>query len=366
MINKLQALGAIGSGSYAENEVSFLLKAVNIATTDVAEKEYLIQTQKKHYSEMISLEQPPSAAHLDLYQQALTQHGQRMAEGVQRLALGISQQLPKGKGPIVLLSLVRAGLPLGVLLRRALLSLGREVVHYGISIVRDRGIDQVALNAVIEQYGTDSILFVDGWTGKGAIAQELETCLVGNPHFKSPPKLVVLADPCGHAWMAASAEDWLIPSGILGATVSGLVSRSIWPTEAGLHGCVFYADLAEYDVSQAFVEQLDALRLTLGCLEACQPWLAAEKMSLQKQANSVVDQLAKQFSVTNLNRIKPGIAEATRAVLRRVPEAVFVQNKQDADVQLLIYLAEKNGVAVQETGSSLKPYSALTLIRSLG
>ena len=35
------------------------------------------------------------------------------------------------------------------------------------------------------------------------------------------PRLVVLADPCGRAWLAASAEDWLIPSGILGATVSG-------------------------------------------------------------------------------------------------------------------------------------------------
>lgn len=364
MTNKLQTLDTIGSGSYAADEVCFLLKAVNLATTDVAEKEYLIQTKKKHYSEMISLEQPPSAAHLDLYNQALEQHSQRMAEGVQRLALGISQQLPQG--PIILLSLVRAGLPLGVLLRRALLSLGREAIHYGISIIRDRGIDQVALNAVIEQHGADNLLFVDGWTGKGAIATELKTCLAQHSHFNSAPKLVVLADPCGKAWMAASAEDWLIPSGILGATVSGLVSRSIWPTESGVHGCVFYDELADYDVSQAFIEQLDTLRLTLGHLEACQPWLPAQKTFLHERANSVVSQLAEQFLVTNLNRIKPGIAEATRAVLRRVPEAVFVQNKQDTDVQLLIYLAEKNGVTVQEVGALIKPYSALTLIRSLG
>ena len=43
--------------------------------------------------------------------------------------------------PIVLASLVRAGVPLGVLLRRALVEMGCETSHYGISIVRGRRAD---------------------------------------------------------------------------------------------------------------------------------------------------------------------------------------------------------------------------------
>ncbi|MER8575636.1 cysteine protease StiP domain-containing protein [Mesorhizobium sp. M1409] len=43
---------------------------------------------------------------------------------------------------------------------------------------------------------------------------------------------MVLSDPCGRAWLAASAEDWLIPSGILGSTVFGLISRSILNEDA--------------------------------------------------------------------------------------------------------------------------------------
>lgn len=372
MSPKLQALAAdisrLGSGSYAADDVCFLLQRVELPSTQVAEKERLIQTQAKHYSEMISLEEAPSAEHLDLYKQALAQHGLRMATEVQRLALGLQQQfqLAGNAGPLVLLSLVRAGLPLGVLLRRALIGLGCDAVHYGISIIRDRGIDPVALNAVIEQHGTENLVFVDGWTGKGAIAGELNSCLVQDPRFACSPKLVVLADPCGQAWMAASAEDWLIPSGILGATVSGLVSRSIWPVEAGLHACIFYDYLAAYDVSREFVEEINRLRLTLGSLDACQPWTAAKKTSLQAAAEAVINQLSERFAVTNLNRLKPGIAEATRAVLRRMPEQVLVRDKHDSDVQLLLYLAKRNGVLVKELGESLGAYRAVTLIRSLG
>lgn len=70
---------------------------------------------------------------------------------------------------IALVSFVRAGLPLGVLLRRALVEMGRDARHYGISIIRDRGIDSVALEAIIKAHGAENIVFVDGWTGKGAI-----------------------------------------------------------------------------------------------------------------------------------------------------------------------------------------------------
>ncbi len=73
-------------------------------------------------------------------------------------------------------------------------------------------------------HGTDGIVFVDGWTGKGAITGELSRTLKDRPGYPEQPRLVVLADPCGCAWLAASDDDWLILFGIMGAPVSGLIS----------------------------------------------------------------------------------------------------------------------------------------------
>lgn len=363
MANSICDLKTVGSGSYVPEDVHFLLQPVQMEVTDVEEKERLIQTKQKHYSEMISLESAPTAVHKALYEQALAQNGARMARDVQSLALALNEACASGS--IVLVSFVRAGLPLGVLLRRSLIEMGRNVYHYGISIVRDLGIDTVALEAIIQAHGAENIVFVDGWTGKGAISGEIKRSLNGDSRFPEEPRLVVLADPCGRAWLSASAEDWVIPSGILGATVSGLVSRSIWPADGGLHGCVVYDHLHEHDVTRDFIEQIEAKRQALGQVTQALPWTDSQRLELQAAASHVVELLATRFDITNLNRVKPGIAEATRAVLRRVPDQVLVRDRSDSDVQLLLHLTEAAGVTVEEVGSDLGSYRAVTIIRSL-
>ena len=51
--------------------------------------------------------------------------------------------------------------------------MGIEVFHYSVSIIRDRGIDPIALDYILNRHSPESLLFVDGWTAKGAIAKEL-------------------------------------------------------------------------------------------------------------------------------------------------------------------------------------------------
>ncbi|WP_265535402.1 cysteine protease StiP domain-containing protein [Pseudomonas saponiphila] len=362
MDRALVQLETVGSGSYEPDDVHFLLRSVDIEVTDVLEKERLIQTQAKHYSEMISQESAPSETHMALYERAMTQNAGRMASDVQALALALDEGY---RGPtIALVSFVRAGLPLGVLLRRALIGIGRDAHHYGISIVRDRGIDLVALEAIIARHGAANIVFVDGWTGKGAISGEIKRSLQGDTRFPPEPRLVVLADPCGRAWLAASSDDWIIPSGILGATVSGLVSRSIWPSDGGLHGCVVYSHLQEHDVTREFIERIEALRLSVEVAPAL-PWTVGQALQLQESAFAVVDRLSTRFQISNLNRVKPGIAEATRAVLRRVPDQVLVRDRTDPDIQLLMHLTQRAGIEVEEAGAELGPYRAVTIIRSV-
>lgn len=148
MHDAIRSLATVGCGSYKCGDVHFLLKPVSIEVTDVHEKERLIQSRLKHYSEMISHESAPTALHKALYEKALLQNGARMAGDVQALALALNDL--HTSPTIALVSFVRAGLPLGVLLRRALLDQGRDARHYGISIVRDRGIDMTALEAIIQ------------------------------------------------------------------------------------------------------------------------------------------------------------------------------------------------------------------------
>lgn len=93
---------------------------------------------------------------------------------------------------------------------------------------RDRGIDGAALDVIEERHGTSGIVFVDGWTEVKARITGNCTRAGGILGYPEQPRLVVLADPVAAPGFAASDDDWLIPFGIMGAPVSGLISRSVW------------------------------------------------------------------------------------------------------------------------------------------
>ena len=379
IINKQQADALISkqgfSGSYLPEQVTFLLRRTHIQVTDTVEKEHLIQSGQKHYSQMISQEHVPSERHLALYENALRQGQQRLAENVQQLAQTLATQFVE---PIVLVSFVRAGVPLGVLLYYALQDLDRPCIHYGVSILRDRGIDFAALETIIAKHGHQSIVFVDGWTGKGAIRQELQRSLGDDPRFANRPlPLVVLSDIGGCAWLAASGDDWLIPSGVLGSTISGLISRTICEGEPlkaeeinaqnidQWHSCIEYAQLEKFDQSQQFIEKINQIRRQC----AVQPnavWTETQRQQQHQQSQQVIQDLAQQYQITNLNRIKPSIAEATRAILRRVPDLVLLRDADDADTALLRHLTDITQTPTKVVGDQIAPYRAITLIQKLG
>lgn len=346
-------------GSYAASDVTFLLRLIDIIPTPIEEKEQLIQSGQRHYSEMISAESAPSVEHKQLFEQALTDSLQRLATNIQALALAIQQRRPRR--PIVLVSFVRAGVPLGVLLVRALRDLGVESTHYGISIIRDKGIDEVALDWIEQRHSFEHIVWVDGWVGKGAIHSQLQASL-GERYRNAEIPFVVLADPTGKAWLSASAEDWLIPFGILGSTISGLVSRSILKEDGGWHACVSYKHLAEHDVSRLFISTVDTCRRQQKGVQVA-IWPDDMRHTLLAQSQNTIGRLVDTYAITNINRLKPGIAEATRAVMRRVPEYILVQRLDDPNIRLLRHLAESKGIPLQEVGDILAPYRAVTIIK---
>ena len=349
------------SGAYRQDDIAFLLEPVVIKMTSIEEKERLIQSGEKHYSDLLTQEPAPSATHLSLYQKALEQGEVRLAKEVLALAKRLADDF--ADQDVVLVSLVRAGVPLGVMLHRALKNLGHKSFHYGISIIRDRGIDFHALQQIEQKHSTQQIVFVDGWTGKGMISNQLKHSLKGRTGYDLP-RLVVLADPCGVAWLSASLDDWLIPFGILGAPVSGLVSRSLW-SETGYHGCMVCSHLAAYECGVSLVDRIEKLQQNL--TDEIHPATndIVQINTVNQKSKRVIEDIQHRYQISAIHRLKPGIAEATRAVLRRVPKHVLVQDQQDKDVALLIHLAQEKGIHVTEEGSLLGPYRAMTIIQKV-
>ncbi|WP_201554276.1 cysteine protease StiP domain-containing protein [Psychrobacter immobilis] len=383
----VQKLEAYGSGSYLASDVTVLLDIVAknaVADVPVSQKEALIQSGQRHYSDMLTLEQAPTAMHEQLYTQALEQGAERTATDIANLAYTLHHIFQKSRNehtvsnerPLVLVSLVRAGLPVGVLLQRALADVNSSYalpsVHYGISIIRDRGLDPVALQMLLNAYPDSPIVFVDGWTGKGAIYQELAHSLekFSDPNHANFANifhqgagvipLLTLADPAGVAWLAASIDDWLIPSGLLNSTVSGLISRSLYTEPAlGLHRSVFYDNLIEVDHSLAFITHIDAARRALAPSLKCFPTFQQPRY----QTAALIDKLAADYAIRNRNRIKPTIAEATRAILRRDPERILLASADHPDTILLRHLCTQRNIIVSVLGDKIHPYQAITLIK---
>jgi hypothetical protein len=352
------------SGSYAAEDVSFLLKRVSASPTDPLTRERLIQSGERHYSETIPAEQPPDERYMTLYRAALERNSNRFAADIVSLAAAIGARAAAGR-EIVIVSLVRAGTPVGVLLTRALRRSGRTTAHYSISIVRDRGIDRQALAHIAARHDPADVIFVDGWTGKGAIVAELRASLA-NDAAGFRPFLAVVADPAGRSDLAATADDYLIPSGLLNGVISGLISRSILrPDLVGprdFHACIEYTDLAPHDISRSFVDRIDAIAANT---QPGQPLGTAGQAARIALCEAMIESLLLQSGITDRNRIKPGIAEATRALLRRMPHRLFLRDPEDPDVHHLVHLAQQRGVGIaplDQAGS----YRAVAVIETLG
>lgn len=365
-------------GSYRPQDVTFLLQIDDLEPTPLAEKEYLIQSGEKHYSQMISVEQPPSDEQMRHFHYAFEQGAGRLASDVQKIANSLRKRFKEQ--PIILVSLVRAGVPLGVLLKHTIAK-HQPCLHYGISIIRDRGIDFAALHAIIDQHGVENIVFVDGWTGKGAICRELTQNLADYPALFDAgwdiPRLVTLADLGGYSWLSAGCEDWLIPFGILGSVISGLTSRTILKDQIDFesakqncyqsqnwHSCLIYQHLSKQDISVDFVEKILTRIAQNPCLE-CVEWNNEVRLTQQKICLETIAWISQTYDVQNINRIKPSIAEATRAVLRRVPERILIRDPANPHVQLLLHFAQEQHIPVDILGAQLGPYHAVTLIKKV-
>ncbi|MFE9933927.1 phosphoribosyltransferase [Streptomyces sp. NPDC005533] len=349
--------------SYAPEDVGWLLQDFSDVELEAPteEREEAIQAGGAHYAESLPVEYQPSPQYQELYQSALTASAARIARAVGTVTETVLAE--RSPSP-VLVSLARAGTPVGVLMRRwAQLRHGLDLPHYAVSIVRGRGIDANALRWLAAHHDPADVVFVDGWTGKGAITRELRDALAEFEGFN--PEIVVLADPGSCVDTYGTREDFLIPSACLNSTVSGLISRTVLRSDlvgpADFHGAKFYRELAGADVSVAFVDTVAAHfdEVADAVDQEVKELLAADRTPTW-EGWAAVERISEEYGIHDVNLVKPGVGETTRVLLRRVPWKILAQRGAGPDLDHVRLLAEQRGVPVEEVDGL--PYTCVGLI----
>ena len=345
-------------GTYRPGDVTLLLKDITglVEPLDAPEREKRIQAGV-HYCEMLPLEYEPSKAYMEAFERALALYAPMTAAAVE----AVSQRLCADLGPSpVLVSLARAGTPIGVLIRHCIARMGGDAPHYSVSIIRGRGIDRNAMRYILSRHDPERLAFVDGWTGKGAILRQLTEAVADVPGVR--PALAVLSDPARISTWCGTHDDFLIASSCLNSTVSGLLSRTFLRADiigpGDFHGAAFYSELRDRDLTYRFIDAVEA------CFGRCAGALPPERPAPALSPGEELDRIREGFGIRDLNLVKPGIGEATRVLLRRLPWRVLVHSLNDeAHLGHLYRLAAEKGVVPEEY--PLTNYRAVGLIRDL-
>lgn len=347
--------------SYLPGDVQILLKDITglVEPLPASVREVKIQSGT-HYCEMLPLEYKPSDNYMKAYENALQNYAKPTA-----IAVGvIAEKLYAKKGKdLVLVSLARAGIPIGVLIKRYLFNKYRiQVQHYAISIIRGRGIDKNAMDYILSVHSSKEIQFVDGWIGKGAILTQLKEALADYPDVSSD--IAVVSDPANLTDLCGTHEDILIASSCLNATVTGLISRTFLRSDiigpSDFHGAAYYGNLKDQDLSLDFVQTIEK--------EFAYDH-SSETTDIHDTSTGplVVEKIAEEYGVDDINFIKPGIGEATRVLLRRIPWKIIInENYQSADELKHIYqLAAEKNVNCEISRVNLGNYKVCGIIKKL-
>ncbi|GHH93858.1 phosphoribosyltransferase [Streptomyces capillispiralis] len=355
--------------SYAPEEVGWLLQDLSDVTLEAPteEREEAIQSGGAHYAESLPVEYQPSEQYQELFHAALDDSAARLAHAVGVVTETVlAERSPRP----VLVSLARAGTPVGILMRRwAQHRHQLDLPHYAVSIVRGRGIDANALRWLAAHHDPRDVVFVDGWTGKGAITRELAQAVEEFEKTEGvtgfDPEIAVLADPGSCVRTYGTRDDYLIPSACLNSTVSGLISRTVLRADLvgphDFHGAKFYRELAGADLSVAFLDAVSARfpEVTDAACAQAKELLSADRTPTW-EGWAAVERISEEYGIHDVNLVKPGVGETTRVLLRRVPWKVLARAGAGTDLDHVRLLAEQRGVPVEEVADL--PYTCVGLI----
>ncbi|MBF0412346.1 MAG: hypothetical protein HQK70_06515 [Desulfamplus sp.] len=222
---------------------------------------------------------------------------------------------------ILFVSILRAGVPITEWLCQML----PGSVGAALSLFVGIGIDKVALSAIERDFPDRTIIFVDGWTGKGGVAREIAKLNKG--------PLAVLIDPWGWADFAGTREDIFCPS----ACFTGLATLGFSRT--------FFLDNDNFFSAYRFSEDFAQPKIVKSWKMLCSKPLSSSEISNIIQSETDID---KFFSATTDLRIHSN--EVCRALINAAPEILFFADDQqfvEKHFSLLLKLAKQRAIPAE-------------------
>lgn len=366
--------------SYSEDDCKVLLKDLTsvMKPLPTEERERLNQSGV-HYSEMLPEEKEPSEVYMQIYLDSVERMSFDLADWTAKLGEMILSNT-KGRKP-ALISLARAGMPLGVLIKRYLRDCCNvECNHYGISIIRDKGIDVNAMDYIYEQEkGSVEVrdyIFIDGWVGKGVICEQLVDAVnylknIDDKWADLSSNLYVASDSANVTHYCATRRDCILPFACLNSTVSGLISRTILnkyvDVENGdFHGAVYFKQFESIDETNNYVNSISISDMK----EAGVKYKGITGITYTSlKGMEIVDAICADYGIADYKKVKPGIGETTRVLLRRIPYKVLINSsigniESDADIRHILELCKQKNIPIDRY--PLGDYKVCGVVKEMG
>lgn len=349
--------------SYDEKDVRVLLQDMTGQIEPMGSKERAEKMHAGvHYSELLPKEEVPTTEYLKLCDDVMASNAKRMA----RYVAAISEETISRHANPVLISLARAGTPIGVLMKRYIQQkYNINVPHYSISIIKDVGIDIAAMNHIYDNtvmtgdHSVADFVFVDGWSGKGAIWNQLNEAVdalhLSNVMWRDlKPTLCMIADPAKVADYCGTESDFLLPCAMLNCMISGLFSRSVIPhgfvnNGCYFHGSVYHEEFESIDRTYDFIESVEMYFPDITDISVIvrKPTRLPDTL-LQTSWPAIVCEIAAEYLV-KIGKVKPGLGECIRALVRRIPSHVLLNDRvkaDDPDIAPIFQLCQEKNVPV--------------------
>ena len=299
-------------------------KDVEILLTDLTDKkEEIIYTKEYEMSE----------EYLELCKKLGEKYIKQTAIAVGNLA----EQIYKYKSQnVVLVSIVRSGIPIGILVKRYLQNkYKKDIYHYAISI--KNGIDKNAMNYILSKHNVKDIQFIDSWTGKGTVSRTIKQSAAQFEGLDS--SLAVLSDCINITKYCGIREDLAIPQAPINACITGIVSVPIiLENKDKFDGAIYLEDLENKDFSKEYLDLVEK-EFDYNC--------NSDGFNSELQELNEVEKISEKFNV-DISKINPGINEAARAILRRKLSLLLVKDKNDIQVSEIIDLANLKNIKIEE------------------
>ena len=128
-----------------------------------------------------------------------------------------------------------------------------------------------------------------------------------------------------------------------------------------LHGAVYYAENEAYDHSLEFLDKVQSYfdQVQLDYFNPSQEELNEDFKGLDE-----VKKIAQSYNISDINKIKPGVGETTRVLLRRLPDRVLIREKANQKyLKHILQLCEEKQIPIEYV--NLQKYNVCGIIKEV-